>query len=251
MNDIEHDHEFEELVIVDKGSGTHILNGEPISIQMGDVFYVNRYDYHYYENLGSLCLTNILFRDDVKFNYIPSQKEILKDIFGSGEYLTYSLNIRHRAPFFNLIAQINALLPESGASVTARREGLLLQLFSLLNSSKQPVVAHRISTNIERLLEQLRAEHCSPVDWRELCRRHGLSERTLYRAVRRITGYSPENYLMRLRLRTAKHLLLFSETSISDIALQSGFKNLSHFSQSYKRFYNLTPREERLKASNE
>lgn len=40
-NSREHGHEFAELVIVEEGHGLHVINGRPLYIQQGDVFYVS------------------------------------------------------------------------------------------------------------------------------------------------------------------------------------------------------------------
>ncbi|MDD1963813.1 helix-turn-helix domain-containing protein [Pseudomonas putida] len=72
-----------------------------------------------------------------------------------------------------------------------------------------------------------------------------VSERTLNRlfAGENTTAYK---WLWQQRL-TASHRLLVTNKSksISDIATDFGFKNLSHFSRSFKDYYGMTPRETR------
>lgn len=247
VNNIEHDHDFEELVIVDRGSGTHILNGEPIAIQTGDVFYIQRQDYHYYENMGSLSLTNILLRDDIKFINIPSLHKVLTNTFAEASSSIYRLNLEYRATYNQLIQQLSETLNQQDPLVTVRREGLLLQLISLLSFHRVRAQPTRSHSGIEQLLDEIRLRHTGEINWDALCEKYAISQRTLYRSTRKLTGYSPENYLLRLRLSTAKHMLLFSEESITWIAFECGFINASHFSQSYKRIYNLSPTDERMR----
>lgn len=72
-----------------------------------------------------------------------------------------------------------------------------------------------------------------------------VSERTLNRlfAGENTTAYK---WLWQQRL-TASHRLLITNKSksVSDIATDFGFKNLSHFSRSFKDYYGMTPRETR------
>ncbi|WP_159871802.1 MULTISPECIES: helix-turn-helix domain-containing protein [unclassified Raoultella] len=247
VNNIEHDHDFEELVIVDHGSGTHTLNGEPISIQSGDVFYIKQEDYHYYENMGELCLTNILIRSDVKFINIPALQQILSNTFTESSSSIYHLNIESRNQYNNLMSQLRETLNKNDSLSAVRREGLLLQLISLLSFHRVRATHAKNYFGIEYLLDELRCRHTVAIDWDKLCEKYGVSQRTLYRSMRKLTSYSPENYLLRLRLRTARHMLLFTDETITNVALESGFINPSHFSQCYKRILGISPTEERLR----
>ena len=57
-----------------------------------------------------------------------------------------------------------------------------------------------------------------------------------------VTGMSPIRYLIRLRLKKAL-LLLTSPTSISSIALLSGFADQNYFSRQFKKQFGITPHE--------
>lgn len=247
VNNTEHNHDFEELVIVERGSAMHMLNGEAHFIQSGDVFYINRQDYHYYQNLGSLCLTNILIRPEVKFYFIPSVESLLKESFSyhPTEYL--HLGIRDRIVFFEFMKDLQLCLEGQCKRQAIKREGLLLQMFSLFETKHNLRDSREKNLAIERILEMVRLEHCEKVDWKQLCQQYGISPRTLFRHVKDITGYTPEQYLIMLRLRTAKDFIQHSDISISDVALQSGFKNFSHFSRCYKAEFFVTPSEDRKK----
>lgn len=247
VNNIEHDHDFEELVVVDQGSGTHILNGEPISIQTGDVFYIRQEDYHYYENMGGLCLTNILIRSDVKFHNIPTLPQILKNTFTSSSSSIFHLSLESRKQFNSLLTQFRDMLGDENPVLSCRREGLLLQLISLLSLHRVRGEHTKKRCGIESLLDELRCNHTTAINWGDLCEKYGVSQRTLFRSIRKLTSFSPDNYLLRLRLRTARHMLLFTEETITNIAFESGFINPSHFSQCYKRIHGISPTEERYR----
>ena len=57
------------------------------------------------------------------------------------------------------------------------------------------------------------------------------------------TGFSLTNYIIYERIEEAKRLLAGTRQSISDIATQCGFQNISYFSKQFKRFAGMTPRE--------
>lgn len=245
VNETEHDHDFEELVIVERGCAMHVLNGESHFIQTGDVFYINHHDYHYYKNLGSLCLTNILVRPKVEFRFIPSIKNIINTGYSyhASEYL--HLGMRERLHFFSFLTELQACLEGETSKDILKREGVLLKMLSLLETKTDVRESREKHTPVEKILEIARVGHCEDIEWEALCRNYGISHRTLYRQIKELTGYTPDRYLTMLRLRTAKELIRNADLSISDIAIQSGFKNFSHFSRCYKSEYFITPSEEK------
>lgn len=58
-------------------------------------------------------------------------------------------------------------------------------------------------------------------------------------------GESPVNYLLHLRLRKVAEYLRSSSLNISDITELTGFKGVSYMSESFKRYFGMTPREYR------
>ena len=56
---------------------------------------------------------------------------------------------------------------------------------------------------------------------------------------------TPQKFLRKLRLRIASRALMYSDESLSDIALQCGFADQSHFSREFRRHFGRTPREYR------
>lgn len=74
----------------------------------------------------------------------------------------------------------------------------------------------------------------------ELCKRFKYDKFKLLRQFKQYTGLSPINYLITLRIETAKKLMI-SDLSLVQIALESGFYDQSHFSNCFLKFVGLTP----------
>lgn len=68
-----------------------------------------------------------------------------------------------------------------------------------------------------------------------------LSPDYLSHVFREKTGKSLTGYIMEQRIRHAKELLLQGDRSVRDIALMSGFQNISYFSKQFKRATGKTP----------
>ncbi len=68
----------------------------------------------------------------------------------------------------------------------------------------------------------------------------------LARVFRRMTGLSLKQYLTRLRLRAALEPLADGEPDLTALALALGFASHSHFSDAFRREFNVTPSAFRL-----
>ncbi len=72
----------------------------------------------------------------------------------------------------------------------------------------------------------------------------GISNTSLahfHHVFRESLGYSPMNYLKKLRLDRAGQLLVYTDESIADIADRVGFKNQFHFSREFRRGSGVSP----------
>ena len=68
---------------------------------------------------------------------------------------------------------------------------------------------------------------------------------TLLPVFRKVTGYSPIDYLLHVRLAKAAEMLQKTELPISEIALECGFTDSNYFSRQFRRHCNSSPRDYR------
>jgi signal transduction histidine kinase/ligand-binding sensor domain-containing protein/DNA-binding response OmpR family regulator len=71
----------------------------------------------------------------------------------------------------------------------------------------------------------------------------GLSRVHLHRKLKELTNLSTRDFIRNIRLKQAGELLHAKKLSISDVAYAVGFSSLSHFSNSFREFYGVTPKE--------
>lgn len=69
----------------------------------------------------------------------------------------------------------------------------------------------------------------------------GFSRTQLYRKVKSLTDYSPNELLRIIRIKKAFTLLSSSELNISEIAYETGFTSPSYFAKCYKDYYGESP----------
>jgi AraC-like DNA-binding protein len=73
-----------------------------------------------------------------------------------------------------------------------------------------------------------------------MAREVGMSPFHFARTFSELTGQSPHQYLLKLRLRHAATMLR-DGASVTQSALDSGFENLSHFSRTFRRRFGVSP----------
>lgn len=69
----------------------------------------------------------------------------------------------------------------------------------------------------------------------------GISRSQLQRKLKQLTNQNPSDYIKTTRLRHAAWLLSYKNLSISEVSYATGFSSLSHFSNSFKDFYGMSP----------
>jgi transcriptional regulator GlxA family with amidase domain len=81
-----------------------------------------------------------------------------------------------------------------------------------------------------------------------IARRVGISVRMLEYLFAQILSMSPAAYYRRLRLQTARRMVVDTRLQLQEIAIRTGFNSLSSFSRRFKNHYQQTPRDCRRQA---
>ncbi len=109
---------------------------------------------------------------------------------------------------------------------------------------------HTVGNQSEKLIvavELMEANIKEPISQSELADYVGLSRRQLQRLFQRYLLCTPSRHYLEVRLLRARELLRRTNLSLVEISSQTGFGSSSHFSKSYKEFYDYSPSEERRK----
>lgn len=93
---------------------------------------------------------------------------------------------------------------------------------------------------LSRLIEFIHANIETGVALESLAQIAGCSRYHFCRAFKAATGFTPNEYLIRLRVENAKERIRRGEP-LADIALRSGFSDQSHMTRLFKRIYGTTP----------
>ncbi len=74
-----------------------------------------------------------------------------------------------------------------------------------------------------------------------MVRESGLAERSFKRRFKLATGYTPIDYVQKLRIEEAKHLLEATTDAVDTVARQAGYEDPTSFRRLFKRLTGVTP----------
>ena len=123
--------------------------------------------------------------------------------------------------------------------------GLMWQLMGSLITTKTK--NNSLSKNrqqiikLKNVLTYIRNNYENPITLGELADVAGMVPRYFCRAFADMTGKTPIEYLNYYRIELAGERLLFTDESITDIALGCGFNDMSYFSKTFSRYKGITP----------
>jgi transcriptional regulator GlxA family with amidase domain len=101
------------------------------------------------------------------------------------------------------------------------------------------------AAGFEPALAHMRARFQHEITNRHLASISNMSLRAFERQFRTAFHLPPQRFLRKLRLRIASRALIYTDDSLSKIALKCGFADQSHFSREFRRQFGRTPRDYR------
>lgn len=246
-----HSHDFFEIFLITKGEALHRINDKQEIIEEGNLVFIRPNDKHNYEKSHDKnCeLINLAF---------PAST-ILKlfDYFGEGFHSDKLLNAEYppkirlskieKDILISRFERLNTLRRTNKEKIKTELRILLADIFSRYFSTEDDSVNEIIPTWLIKLKTEMGRKENFVLG---ISKMYELNEKTpehLSRTFKKYYNESPTEYITNLRLNYAANLLSNSDEEITTIALDCGFENLSHFYHLFKKKFDISPKEFRLK----
>jgi AraC-like DNA-binding protein len=122
--------------------------------------------------------------------------------------------------------------------------GITLQILGLLNSVAlyDPVANDSVGKLITKAKFLIQESLEKPIDLNSLVKELPMGYSSFRKAFKNITGESPNQYHLNLRLNRAKDLLLATNLNINEVAYQTGFESVFYFSKLFKKKNGVSPK---------
>jgi len=121
----------------------------------------------------------------------------------------------------------------------------LMQLIGMLSRlyEKIPDTQSLPLMRLGNLLSYLENNYREKITLDDLVKRFHISKSSLIRAFKKISGSTPLDYLLKMRIAKSSELLKNSDITVTDAALASGFSDSNYFSRQFKKHTGMSPKE--------
>jgi AraC family transcriptional regulator len=117
----------------------------------------------------------------------------------------------------------------------------LLRHYSAFTSRSPLPISSLSSIQLDRILDYIETHLSQTIHLANLAAIVRISESHFSRSFKQSTGTTPHQYVLKRRVERAKQLLLKSQLSILEVALECGFAHPGHLSRHFKRIVGTTP----------
>ena len=249
-----HWHDEFEIIYVRSGFLTVSISGESYIGKTGEAFVVSPGNLHL---MGSQSGTVDYYTFLFPLKYISFCTDDMLD-----EKLLEPLNSGHLmiCPRVNdtakelceqLIKIYEAKNDESESKITTQvRTKIILLQFILEMWEKGFIIENDKSgrNTIEKeMISYIQQNFMEKISLKEFGEQFHLSEKYISRYFKEHFHITLSQYITHLRLEHAKQLLQDTDTPVTEIAMQSGYQNVSYFIRSFKKTYGVSPLKYRKK----
>ncbi|WP_442588980.1 AraC family transcriptional regulator [Pedobacter sp. AW31-3R] len=250
-----HLHNFYEFIFVKSGSGLHHINGETTAFGKGNLFFISPSDQHSLEIDVSSVLISIRFTEQAKARIKAMQKAWKGDFSGLKKGRS-PLNIKvtfseRDVEIVEGIFQLFSLLKEEILSNESIIYVQLIALVSLIErnlsyGNSNVVNLYTLPSqkkSVEFLLAYINRHISNPemLTATHLAEEHGLSVHYIGLYFKQHAGITLQGYINKCRQTIIARKLLSSELSVTQLAADFRFTDVSHFNKSFKKYWGVSP----------
>lgn len=241
-----HWHVEYEIIRVLKGSLTVYLNQKEISAVEGDIIFIR-----------DGILHSAVPKDCIYECVVFDMNMLLKEVFSGAKYIQniidHTIIIHDYFPKSDLelnkiIFYLFEVLHSKKTGYELMILGLLYQIFSIIYSNKMysedSLNTQKDSKKIvqlKKIFSLIEESYSSKLTLEDLSKAIGMSAKYFCKFFYEMTHRTPIDYLNYYRIECASHQLITTNLSITDIAYNCGFNDLSYFIKSFKKYKGLTP----------
>ena len=243
-----HYHDFCEITYIESGSGVYYVNGKSYEVEAGDIVIFNQEEPHGWEvRSGVMDVLVLIFLPNLlaeQTNYYA--EEYFHPVFflGSGFQNRIEAEDERNHKILVLMQEIleEAKGSESGYECVIRSDILkililLIRYFEKKDSHYEEALAEKKKKirRLEEALNYINENYTYTITLEQVAALSFMSPTYFSAYFKKVTNRSFSDYVTSLRLNRAKELIARGEDSMTEIAMKSGFHNMSNFYRLYKK----------------
>ncbi|WP_326907148.1 AraC family transcriptional regulator [Sedimentibacter sp. MB31-C6] len=234
-----HFHEYYVIGFIENGCRYLSCKNKEYTIEPGDLLLFNPGDNHICEQIDGKTLN---------YRCINIQPEIMGkavfEITGRDYLPCFTTPVVFHSEMISILRDLHLAIMQEEKDFRKEEIFFLLleQLIDEYTEKEVPSSKSEQSIEAKTISEFLEKNYMNHITLDDLSNLTGLSKYYLLRSFTKQKGISPYSYLETIRINKAKKLLEQGELPI-DVALKTGFTDQSHFSNFFKKFIGLTPKQ--------
>ena len=247
-----HDHNYSEIALIIHGPARHILDGENVPINSGDMLIIHPEAVHAYDETGQLEIINLVFDPTrLPFPLLDScDLPLFQKLFPNDKDSYHSANAAAHLEEKDLVEAVRMILkledelknPQAGNLIYSLALFMEILVFISRKSGLRNSAKQQVSFLIGDTIRYMNHHHAETIDLKTLSRIAKMSERSFSRHFYSAVGCSPIKYLIKIRLQHACELLINDNCSMSEIASTCGFYDSNYFCKQFFRAFSVSPR---------
>lgn len=256
-----HWHKELEFLYLAKGEAVFTLDDTSYTLKSGDCLFINSGKIHSgFSNTEITQYISVVFDIDLLTSTFDISKELFNDIV-TGKYNI----LQHFTPDIpshsKVISELKTIIYELENANFAYElviKSRLLSIFTIIlrNSLYTKEIGNKKSISLDKKYELFKKilsfieKNCNnKIKLSDISRETNLTPQYLCTFFKNMTNISIVQYINNYKIEKAASMLKISNLTITDIALECGFDNISYFNRVFKKQFNCSPSEFREKCS--
>lgn len=252
-----HWHNYLEISYVKQGRGRYYIENKTYDIEEGDIIVINNIEPHYMEVLPTIKMLQPVVMFDPKL--IWSNESDMFDFQYLKPFFERSSNFNNKIDsksdigreLFKLLTEIEDEYTSQAMGYKLMIKAKLLHIITYLirhfqDSEKQleSISQKRRKLGmLESVFEYIHKNYSRKILLNDLSSILFMSPNYFCSFFKDSTGFTPVEYINKIRVLKSIELLKSTNSGIFQISLECGFTNLANFNKTFKKFVNKTPGE--------
>ena len=247
---VPHFHEDIEIMTIKEGQLMYTVNGKQLLLREGDTIVINSNQIHYNScvNGGVAKYVICVIHPSILVNSVAVEMQAVRPIIDNPDlpYLRFRYINEHTESIRNLVLA----LPDVRHDPFAITKQFYL-IWDIIRKQAETlgkteeVVSDPRMVSFKTMMHFIANNYQKQITLSDIAASGNISKSLCNTLFHQYVGESPINYLMHLRARKVAELLRAGKMSMSDIAQLTGFGGVSYMSETFRKFFEKSPREYR------
>ena len=247
---VPHYHEDIEIMTVKEGKVAYFVNGRELLLNAGDTIVVNSNQIHYNLCVGEVAKYVIaIINPRILANSVAVEMQAIKPITDNPDipYLRFRYINEYTEQIRGLVYDLPKIRHDPFAITMQFYQiwDIIRKQAEYLGATKEETVSDPRMQPFKTMMHFISNNYQEQITLGDIAASGNVSKSLCNTLFHQYVGESPINYLMHFRSHKVAELLRSGNMSMSEIAARTGFGGVSYMSETFRKFFEKSPREYR------